>query len=593
MACVAKDGAIQKTAAMPHCCILPTDDAGRIKILPKAYASEVLKHGTKEMADQGATDRIDQRDREKSKQANFRTLWQDISDMGTPFIQPIQREFTRGDELMHNIFDITMMEESENMASGLSNNITPPGQEFFALRAADRRLNKINRVRRYLAQATEQLHQALAGSNFLTQTDISLLMWLQFGTSCQWSEWTVKHGLNFRDYGIGMWQALENEAGIIDGIILTIPKTARQCVQEFGLENVGPSITKAYNNPETKHDIFNIVWTVQPRKEFDESKIDALNNPFESFYDAEDDQITIEEGGFPEFPFAVPRYSVIHNEVYGRGRGAVALRAQRTLNRAVKNFDEVGDKLAKPPLEVLESFDGDVDVTPNAQNFVTEMESIRPINLSAMGSYPVTKDWIEFRTTRIQNIYFKNTLEQISQLKGDRRNELQIRALLSEGFKRLTRPISRLYVEQYDVQVSRALRLLIRNGVIEEPPPELSGQPFKIDYTGPIALALQDQQSQALVQWVQTLAGMEELFPGIRDNVDSDVAARDLGESLGVKTDHITPIRKRTQIRQQRAELQQQQRQAELLETASKGYKQTREAAEEGSPAKQLQDAIA
>lgn len=545
------------------------------------------------MADENAKEIIALRDREKAKQANFRSLWQDISDMGTPFIKPIQREATPGDELMHNIFDITMMEESENMASGLSNNITPPGQEFFALRAADRRLNKNNRVRRYLAMATEQLHQALADSNFLTQTDISLLMWLQFGISCQWAEWTVKHGLNFRDYGIGMWQVMENEAGIIDTLILTIPKTARQCVQEFKLEKVGKSITEAYNKPESKHDIFNIVWIVRPRAEFDESKIDALNNPFESFYVGEKDENTIEEGGFPEFPFAVPRYRILHNEVCGRGQGAIALRAQRTLNRAVKNFDEVGDKLAGPPLEVLETFDGDVDLTPRAQNFVTEMDSIRPINLAAMGSYPITKDWIEYRTERIQNIYFKNVFEQLAQLTGDRRNELEIRARLSEGFKKLTRPISRLYIEHYDVQVSRSLKLLIRNGVIEEPPPELSGQAFKIDYIGPIALALQDQQSQAFVQWVATLSEMEELYPGVKDNVDYDVAARDLGESLGVKTDHIRPVRKRNEIRRGRAELQQQQRQAELLEQTAKGYKQTREAAEEGSPAKQIQEAVA
>lgn len=532
------------------------------------------------------------RDREKSKQFNFRTLWQEISDIGTPFMHPVTETHTPGTQMMRNIFDITMMEESENMASGLSNNIMPPGQEFFAIRAADRRVNRLQSVKRYLARTNEGLHIHLAGSNFLTQTDNSLLMWLQFGMALGWSEWTVKNGLNFRDYGIGMYQALENEAGIIDGIILTIPKTARNCVKEFGLKNVGKAIGEAYSTEEKRNEIFNIVWVVRPRKEFDESKIDALNNPFESIYVAEKDRHTIQEGGFREFPFAAPRYRVIFGEVYGRGQGAIALRAERTLNRAVKNFDEVADKEARPPLEVLESFDGDVDVTPDAVNIVQEMDSIRAINRSTHGSYSVNKDYIEYRTQRIQNIYFKNTLEQLSQLTGDRRNELEIRARLSEGFKKLTRPISRLYVEFFSPQITRAYRLLVRNLVMEPPPPELLGQNMRIDYLGPIALALQDQQSQALIQWVASLKEMEELFPGIKDNVDYDVAARDLGESLGVKTDHIRPIRKRDEIRRQRAKLQAAQREMEMLEQASKGYKNTQKAAEEGSPAKQVQTAL-
>ena len=544
------------------------------------------------MADENAKEIIALRDRELAKQANFRTLWQDISDMGTPFIKPIQREHTPGDELMRNLFDITMMEESENMASGLSNNIMPPGKEFFAIQAADKRVQKTQRVRRYLSKAVEDLHQHIANSNFLLQTDMSLLMWLQFGIACSYCEWTVKLGLNFRDYGIGMYQVMENDAGRIDGVIMTVPKTARQCVQAWGLDKVGKNIVEAYNKPESRHDIFNIVHIVRPRAEYDENMIDAKNNPFESYYVGEKDEHTIQEGGFPEFPFAVPRYRIIHNEVYGRGQGAIALRAERTLNRSVKNFDELANKEARPPLEVLESFDGDVDVSPDAQNIVQEMNSIKAIDRGTHGNYSVNKDYIEYRTQRIQNIYYKNVFEQLAQLTGDRRNELEIRARLSEGFKKLTKPISRLYLEYFDVHISRALKLLIRNNVIEEPPPELSRQPFEIVYLGPMALALQDQQSQALIQWVATLAEMEPVFPGIKDNVNADVAARDLGESLGVKTDHIRPIRERDEIRRQRAADMQAQREAEMLEMGAKGYKNTREAAEEGSPAKQLQEAV-
>ena len=133
---------------------------------------------------------------------------------------------------------------------------------------------------------------------------------------------------------------------------------------------------------------------------------------------------------------------------------------------------------------------------------------------------------------------------------------------------------------------------LVRNGVLQKPPPQV-GQKFKIEYIGPLALALRDQQSKGLQYWVAALGQMEPIFPGVKDNVDHDKAARDLGESLGVKTDHIRPIRQRDEIREERRKRQLAQMQGDMIEQASKGYKNTKEAAEQGSPAEQLQSAMA
>jgi len=544
------------------------------------------------MADQKAKDIKDLRDREKTKQANFRSLWQDISDMMCPFMYPITGSQSPGAELMTQIFDHTAMEESENMASGLSNNLMPAGQQFFSISAADRRLHQSQTVRRYFSELTEITHQELANSNFLSQVDMTLQMWLTFGISCLYSEWTKKTGLNFRDYGIGMWQCLENSKGLIDTLIMTVPMTARQCVQDWGLENVGESIVKAYEKGETRNDIFNIIHLTRPRAERDERMIDAKNMAFESVYVSEKDDHTIEEGGYEEFPFAVPRYRIIFGEVYGRGQGSIALRAARTLNRAVKDFDEAGNKWVNPPLEVLDTFDGDVDVSPGAQNWVAQLNSIQAIDRGAIGAFPIGKDWIEYRTQRIQEIFFKNVFEQLAMLTGDRRTTVEIIERLKEGMKKMSKPIGRLFVECYDPTITRSVLSLVRNGAAPPPPPELQGQGFKIEYIGPLALALRDQQSKGLQYWIAALGQMEPIFPGVKDNVDHDKAARDLGESLGVKTDHIRPIRDRDAIRQMRQEAQQAQLQMAMLEQAAKGYKDTTSAAEKGSPAEQVQSAM-
>jgi len=540
-----------------------------------------------------AKERIQLRDRLKNLQSNFRNLWQNTADLIFPQTYPILETHTPGHDLMSMVHDTTAIIESENMASGLSNNIMPPGQLFYALRAGRKELNDIQRVRRYLGYLTEQSHEALFNSNFITQIDNVLQAWLTFGTGNVYSEWTVKTGLNFREYPIGMYQCIENAQGIIDTNIVTCKRTALQCVEEWGRENVGEAIAKAYDNAEKQQDKFDIVWIVRPRRNRNGQMLDNMNMPWESVYVAETDKHTIFESGYPEYPFHTPRYKVMYGEVYGRGLGTMALRSVRYLNRLRKDFAEMSNKWVNPPREVLESVDGTYDVTPGAINYVTQIPSSQAVFGEAKGAYPVGKDIIEYEREAIKEMFFKNVFETLAMLgKGDRRNELEIIERLKEGMKKLSKPIGRLFNELFDSLITRSVLLLIRNGQLPQPPEELQGEGFKIEYHGPLALALRDQQASALMYWVNSLGAMQAIFPGIQDNVEYDKAARDLGDSLGVKTDHIRPLRERDEIRKMRAEEQAKREALEMAQIAAQGYGQITKAPEPGSAAEQVQEAI-
>jgi hypothetical protein len=310
--------------------------------------------------------------------------------------------------------------------------------------------------------------------------------------------------------------------------------------------------------------------------------------PFESVFVCEKDQNVLAEGGFDEFPFAVPRYDVIYGEVYGRGRGTMLLPKVRVLNRLCKDYLDMANKWVNPPLEVLESFEDTVDLTPGALNHVIELNSIAPINMGANGMYPVTKDILEYYREGVRQGFFKHAFETLAGLKGDRRTTTEIIERLKEGFKQQAKPMGRLFDELLTPLVTRSFMLLVRNGVIPRPPQSLWGRPFKIVFINPLALALRDQQSKGLQYWVTAGMQMAEGFPDVLDNVDSDTAYRDLGASLGVKTDHIRSVRERDELRQQRAEKQQAIEQLQAAQAMAEGYGKTTKAPEEGSPAEAL-----
>lgn len=527
------------------------------------------------------------RDREKARQNTFRSHWQSVADLIFPQTFGITNTVSPGGELMSELYDTTAVEESENMTSGLVTNLFPAGQRFFAI--VPTAAKDDYEVKRYVSELTELVHEGMFNSNFLAQVSNSIQYWLTFGISALYSDFSPETGLNYRDYAIGTYQCLENDRGVIDTILTTCPKTARQLVQQFGEgeDKVGTNVWQSYMRPESREDAFDVIHVVQPREVYDPNPMMRPRErmPFESVYVNEKDQMVLEEGGFDEFPFAIPRYNVVYREVYGRGRGTQLLPQVRMLNRLAKDYMEMSNKWVNPPKEVLESFDGTVDVTPGALNYVTEMGSIRPIDMSSNGMYPVTKDILEYHREAIRAGFFKNAFQALTGLSGDRRTTTEIIERLKEGMKRLSKPMGRLFNELLSPVISRSALLMIRNGMAPPPPQALQGSNMKIEFINPLALALRDQQARGLQYWVAAGAEMATVFPSVVDNVDYDKAYRDLGESMGVKTEHIRPVQDRDEIRQQRAEQQQQAQQMAEAQMMAEGYGKTTKAPEEGSPA--------
>lgn len=545
------------------------------------------------MADEKAQEVISLRDTERARQSQFRTLWQSVANLMFPQTFPIDTEFNPGSELMDHLYDITGVEEGENMANGVSNTLYPPGMKFFAV-GTDADLAGNWEAKNYLSKLSKKANEEIANSkSFRLQTDSTIHYWAVFGMGALYTTWNPTDGLVYRDYAIGTYQCLENEAGLIDTIILTCPLTARQIVQRWGLEQTGESVRKAYEKPETRGNSFNVIHIVRPRSDFDndETLRPATRMPWESLFVQEKDKIVLQDGGYDEFPFAIPRYKVIYREVYGRGRGVDLLPAVRQLNRRKKDFDEMSNKWVNPPKEVLDTFEGAVDVTPGALNYVTQIPTIKAMDMGANGMFPVTKDLLEYFREEIRDGFFRKAFEPLTSLTGDRRNTLEISQRLKEGMKRMGKPIARVITELLAPTIQRSVLLLIRNGVVPRPPEVLQGRPLKIKFIGPLAKALEDYEASAGEYWVGAMGQAASVFPDVLDNVDSDAWARDFGDSLGVNPDHIRPMHKVKQLRSDRAAQQQQMQQAEAAMAAAEGYGKVNKAPEQGSPAAQLMEA--
>ena len=528
-------------------------------------------------------------DKEFHADANFRSIYQEVADVMFPRESEITTERAKGEVLGRNIIDVTGQEASIDATAGLSINMFPPGDKFYNILMEDDSLNQVDAVKRKLGEITEKSHEARSNSNFMLQANETIRSWITFGTGNMFSEYKAGVGLNYKDYDIGMYTFMENEQGLVDVMMIEFKFTAKQAVQKWG-DEAGKTVLEKMKNDSTQSEEFKFVWITRPRDLEKQSGEDSTSMPFESIFISRTDNIIVEESGFKEFPFQVPRWSKSSREKWGRGVGTRAVGIVNALQTKTADLNEVGNLHNNPPKEVLESFEGEVRVSPGDLNFVTEMGSIRAIQQQALGDYITTQKSIEEDRRIVNKMFFLPAFSQLEELKGDRRNELEIRSRLSEGLRKLVTPVTRGQAEWLTGLVTRDINLLERNGEFGEMPPEMQGKSFKIEYVGRLALELQAAQSTGWLRWVQEGAEIEVIVPGTLDNVDIDSGYRRRGITLGVSVDDMASEEEVQEKRDERIRQQQQRLELEMAQAAGQAYPGATKAPEEGSAAQKIME---
>ena len=538
------------------------------------------------MADERAKEIIKEQEREEQKASNFRNLYQEVADHMLPRENQIIGVRTPGEDKSQQIFDPTAMLDLQDMASGLSAAFFPPGELAFGLTVKNREIANRDEVKRYLALAAQIAHDELFGSNFMLQLNETLSSLIGFGTGNMFSEW--KLGLNYKDWDVSFYTIKQNSSGLVDTILLKYPLTARQAIQEFR-DDAGAKVLEDSTNPERESNKYDFIHRVGPRKERNRKFTDFLNMPFESVFVNVKEQILVDEGGFDEFPFAVPRWKKSSNEVWGRGQGTVALSITKTLQQMYADFIECGNKWNNPPRQSLaNAVEGTVDVRPGANNIVTQIDAIKALDQGIRGNFPITKEMLEFVQNIVHRIFFVDVFAPLAHLTGDRRNMLEIRERIKQAMKKLAGPIYRLQSELFTPVITRSVLLLIRNGVIPRPPAILEGRGFGIEYISELALAMRDQQSRAFQQFAGLVSELDPVFPGAKDIINIDRALPDIAFTFGLKAEHLSTQEEITEAREARRIALEQQQALEAARVAGPAYQSATKAPESGSPAEVL-----
>ena len=405
---------------------------------------------------------------------------------------------------------------------------------WFRIRSEDAEIAGDGEVEAWLRDVDRRMWRAIFDdkarfSDRSFEVDLDLVT---FGTGVFFVEEIVGRGLNFRAFHLRDTLVAENNLGEIDTVFRTLRLTARQAAQQFGEDRLGAKTREALRDEAGKSEArFRFLHVVVPRDD-----ADAAGRRFASKWIDVASEHLIGEGGYHEFPYAVPRWETVTGEVYGRSPGMLALADAQTLNAMSATLLKAGQKAVDPPLLVAqEGLVSSVRLFPGGINYVdySAVPSGRPPidPLQSGAQMPLGLEMENQRRDMIWAAFFRNVLQLPVAAPQMTATEVLER---KQEFLRVIGPtFARLEASYIAPMVNRVFGLMMRAGAFAPMPAALQGRRLRFEFDSPVSQAQKQIEALAMRGALEQAAPLLELDPAAADNIDNDKAVRLIFEANG------------------------------------------------------------
>jgi len=531
----------------------------------------------------------------KGQRITFESSWDDICRLIQLSNTTIYDENPKGDNKNASVsFDSTASYAAQRLAAVINSVMTNQASEWFVLETDNDQLNDVKEIKQWLEEATATVRKELENSNFYTELLPLYYDLATIGTGVMYIEEddSMDNQIRFNTRHIKECYADENKYGEIDTIFRKTKMTARQMVQRW--EDDVCEVVKGVmaDKPDTEYEVLHCVF---PREERDTTKKDKANKRYASVWIDMSNTHLMADNGYDEFPYVMPRWDKLPNEIYGRSPSYIALPDVKTLNAMQETLIKIGQKTAEPPMFVSGDLEADLDMRPAAVNYADSSETqVTPLSL---GDNPaIAVDLIQIKIDRILEIYYNNQLQVIQDKKM---TAAEVQARTDENWRILGSVFGRLQSELLEKLMNRVFQIVSKSTrmdgspILPPAPEQLSGATLRLKYVSQLAKAQKQADIMGIINTVGYAAETAQINPNILDNIDFDTAIRELGDLYGAPSTIFMDRQQMQAMRQQRAQQQAQMQQAQQDQAQLQNVKTEAEAADKMVSAKTKLDEAA
>lgn len=455
-----------------------------------------------------------------SERANCESHWEDLAQYVSPRKMGFTGDRTPGEKKMQRVFDPTGILANEMLAAGLHGMATNPATKWFSLRLVTKKipvqngapidLTEVPEVNQYLAEVEEAMWSRIyqPGTNFTTAVHECYLDLGSFGTAVMFVGQRDDGGLLFECRPLAECVIAENIDGRVDTIYRHTEYTVRQLwqlsrTQGWKLSDQVKDLIK----DNKLDDKIKVIHAVYPREERDTTKEDPDNMRWASCYFELETCNELKMGGFPEFPFLVPRWGKYAGEIYGRSPAMTALPDIKMLQQMGLAYIKIVQKAADPPTWLRD--DGIIGPQRNVPGGVNywrgnpnEGIMMQPVSLQGINAL---SEYIQVIRQQVLQTFYADLMRMVDRADMTATEVVQ---RTSEQMRLLGPLEGRLQSEFLGPFIERVFGILTRMGTLPMPPEVIQGQDFTIEYISPLATAQKQQSVSGLMQVSMVLANM-------------------------------------------------------------------------------------
>lgn len=507
-------------------------------------------------------------ERLSSQRSNFESHWQEIAERVLPSSKDLFTNslngMTKGNKKNELVFDSTASVALNRFGAILDSLLTPRNQMWHKLAPNDPVLARNREVQLYLDEVNETLfrYRYAARANFASQNQQTYKSLGGFGTGSMFiDDLYGEPGIRYRNNHLGEIFIDENHQGQVDKVLRFFTMTARQVLQKWP-DSAPTTIKEAVKTSPEKE--FQIIHCVKPRTEgYDPTRKDYKGMKYESVYVSVTDKVELSEGGYEVFPYAISRYEQAANEVYGRSPAMDVLPAIKTLNEQKKTHLKLGHRTADPVLLVHDDgIIGNFSLKPGAMNPGGVDAQGRPlVQPLPVGNFSVSKEMMEEERMLI-NDAFLVTLFQIL-VETPQMSATEVLERTREKGILLAPTIGRVQSEYLGTMIEREIDVLSRQGLLPQMPEALleAGGQFKIDYDSPLSRAQRAEEAAGTMRAIENALSIVNVTQNMDplDHFNWDVVIPDMAAIQGVPAKYMRAFDQIQQMREGRAQAQQEQ----------------------------------
>lgn len=518
-----------------------------------------------------------------SDRSTIESHWQELAERFLPIKATITAQRTPGTKLTTTNYDSTALDSLMIFAAGLHSYLTNPSSRWFELGLEDKKLMDDKEVKGWLQESQEAIFRAFNNSNFNQQIHETYIDFGCFGTSCLYEEDDPKQTVRFYARPVAECYIMENEREEVDVNIRKCKYTVRQAYLKWG-DNCGEKILSLYKVGKLNEDV-EIVHSVMPRHERDESKQDAKNMAFESRYIEATQEHLLNDGGYQEFPYFIPRQIKVSGEVWGYSQSMIALPDVKTLNSMSKTILKAAQKQVDPPIVVPdEGFMLPFKTTAGAVNFKRSgtQDTVDILGSEVKSNIPIGLEMEEQRRAQIRRAMFVDLFLTLAKIDKEMTAK-EVIERVNEKMLILGPILGRLMNELLDPLIHRTFAILLRAGKIPPIPPMLmnedgSTKDYAITYISPLAKAQRLAEAKSINDFLITVSSINTFSPSAVDNIDVDAVVRRLADIYNIPVDLLNSDDEIAAIRNARAQTAQMQQELEMLKLGGEGIEKVTKA---------------